>query len=716
MISVPDISQTYPKESLTLDSRFIVGEGNARDLSSDANTGTIVSGRAISFDGTGDYLDGGSIAAHAFTGSFTVSLWAKSSSATEQTFLMKFSGGSTGYQVTLRADQNPAYWQCSVADDAGWQHARVYETQVSANWDDGAWRHIVLRANNGTLEGYVDGVIGSDTDTYNNSIALGTSGQRMTLGGNYASTPTKLATGSMSHVKIFNTALSADQITELYNNPEQVLPTGATSSNLISFWPLSDFDNTSPNSLDGLYFMDLGTAKSNAEAYGTGMDRKEESPCPQLGLMPSSARYLSQVDDLYTITQDSDINALFASGGSMSFWICPFSDGEGNFGRLIDASNTGYLFLIQGESGGNAQLAFIHFFDGDDGNWKTTNLDVPIGSWSHIVITYDASDVANDPVIYVNASSKAITEDTDPTGTVNADNSNKIIGNQAGNGRAFDGYISECAMWKTVLDADAVTAIYNSGVQGFDLLSDSGNYDVSSNLKGWWKINNAFTSQDLTSYNNDATASGSPVLSVLPEGATAGTTVFGNTEEKRADSAVINLDGHSYVTIPSDTDLNPTVTDGFTVSIWAKMTNLGNGSSTAILQKDSGSSRYYLRIRDDAGDSIQFNFGDGTGTTDIGSGTLTDNDWHHYVFILKTSGSTWTTADQYMDGAIQTSGEDISARTQTNPSTGPLVIGGASTTAEWAGAIAYPKIYARELSANEVKLLYSSGLRVVRGL
>ena len=170
------------------------------------------------------------------------------------------------------------------------------------------------------------------------------------------------------------------------------------------------------------------------------------------------------------------------------------------------------------------------------------------------------------------------------------------------------------------------------------------------------------------------------------------------------------------MTIPSDTDLNPTVTDGFTVSIWAKMTNLGNGSSTAILQKDSGSSRYYLRIRDDAGDSIQFNFGDGTGTTDIGSGTLTDNDWHHYVFILKTSGSTWTTADQYMDGAIQTSGEDISARTQTNPSTGPLVIGGASTTAEWAGAIAYPKIYARELSANEVKLLYSSGLRVVRGL
>jgi hypothetical protein len=717
MIPTPDISQTYPKTGLTLDSRFVVGEGNARDLSGDSNTGTLVTGRALSLDGTGDYLDGGSVADHVFTGSFTVSLWAKTSSATEQTHLMKFSGGSTGYQVTLRADQNPAYWNCSIADDAGWQHARIYETQLSTTWDDGSWRHIVLRANNGTLEGYVNGVIGTDTDTYNNSVAIGTSAQRMTIGGNYSGTPANLVTGSMSSVKIFNIALSSDQITELYNNPEQVLPTGATSSNLISFWALSDFDNTSPNSLDGLFFMDLGTAKSNAQAYGTGMDRKEEPPCPQLGLTPSTARYLSQVDDSYTITQDSDINALFASGGSMSFWICPFSVGEGGFGRLIDASATGYLFLIQAESGGNAQLAFIHFFDGDDGNWKITNLDVPIGSWSHIAITYNSSDVANDPVIYVNASSKAITEDTDPTGTVNADNSNKIIGNQNGNGRAFDGYISECAMWKTVLDADAVTAIYNSGVQGFDLLSDSGNYDVSSSLKGWWKFNNAFTVQDLTSFNNDAAANGSPVLSVIPEGATSGLTVFGSTEEKRADNAVVNLDGHSYVTIPHDVNLNPDMSEGFTVSVWAKMRNLGNGASTPIFDKDTSNDRWYLRIRDDASDAVQFNFGDGSGNTDVGYGNLTDNDWHHYVFVLNTSGSAWTTARMYKDGVhISSADADISARNADTPGTDPLTIGSTGTTAQWDGAIAYPKIYARSLSENEAKLLYTSGLRVVRGL
>ena len=59
MIPAPDMSQVYPKTSLMLDSRFVVGEGNARDLSSDANTGTLVTGRTLSLDGTGDRIDCG---------------------------------------------------------------------------------------------------------------------------------------------------------------------------------------------------------------------------------------------------------------------------------------------------------------------------------------------------------------------------------------------------------------------------------------------------------------------------------------------------------------------------------------------------------------------------------------------------------------------------------------------------------------------------------
>ena len=78
MIPVPDISQRYPKTSLTLDSRFVAGEGNARDLSGDANTGTLVSGRAVLFDGAADYIDCGAGIDLSSTGG-SMSVWVKPS-------------------------------------------------------------------------------------------------------------------------------------------------------------------------------------------------------------------------------------------------------------------------------------------------------------------------------------------------------------------------------------------------------------------------------------------------------------------------------------------------------------------------------------------------------------------------------------------------------------------------------------------------------------
>ena len=710
MISVPDISQIYPKESLTLDSRFVVGEGNARDLSSDANTGTIVSGRALSLDGTGDHLDGGTIADHAFTGSFTVSLWAKSSSATEQTFAMKFSGGSTGYQITLRADQNPAYWQCSVADSAGWQHARIYESQLSATFDDGAWRHIVLRANNGTLEGYVNGVIGSDTDTYENTTALGTSGQRFTIGGNYASTPTKLATGSMCGLKVWNVALSAAQIAEQYNNPEQVLPTGASAANLISYWPLHDYDNTSPNSLDGLYFMDLGTAKSNAKASNCGMDRKEGTPCPQLGLMPSTARrFFDATNDWYTAG-----NGISQSSGlAISAWVIPFSNSGTCILETANDGNSRTALVIHPNGKGQFQhyAGSGYFGIADDGG---TSYE---GKLIHIVGCYDGTGWDTDGMkLYVNGSEKTSTAIT-AAGTQGSDSTAIGAAFVAGGSpyMKFDGHILSVAVWGDDITAAEVTALYDGGPE-LSPLSDSGNYASSGDLSHYWKLNNAHTVQDLKG-SKDLTRVGGAEMTVIPEGATPGLTGFGSTEEKRADNAVINLDGHSYVSIPHDVNLNPDMSEGFTASVWAKMRNLGNGASTPILDKDSGSDRWYLRIRDDASDAIQFNFGDGSGSSDVGYGNLTDTDWHHYVFVLNTSGSAWTTARMYKDGAhISSADEDISARNADTPGTDALTIGSTGTTAQWDGAIAYPKIYARSLSENEVKLLYSSGLRVVRGL
>jgi hypothetical protein len=709
MISIPDISQTYPKTSLTLDSRFVVGEGNARDLSGDSNTGTLVSGRALLLDGSADWLNGGSIAAHVFTGSFTVSFWAKTSSATEQQFLIKY-GYPKGYGIALRSDQNPAYWEGKVADGNGWQTAKATEgdTGISGTFDDGAWRHITMQANNGTLSFFVNGVAGQTTDTYDNSTPLALDGSRFTIGGNQVATPASHPTASMLGLKVWNIALSAAQILEQYSNPEQVLPTGASAANLISYWPLSDYQNPSGDSLNGLYFMDLGTAKSHALATGCAMDRKEQPPCPQLGLMPStSRRFFDGANDHYTggngVTQ--------SSGLAISAWVIPFSDSGMAIFETAQDGNTRTGLVIP--STGKAQFQHFagsgYFGKADDGGVSYA------GKLTHIVACYDGTGWDTDGMkLYVNGSEKTSTS-ISSFGTQGSDSTAigaRFVAGGSPSGE-FDGHILSIATWGDDITAAEVTELYNGGPE-FDPLSDSGNYASSGDLSHYWKMNNAYTVQDLKG-SKDLTRVGGTEMTVIPEGATAGTTLFGSTEEKRADNAVINLDGHSYVTIPHDVNLNPDVSEGFTVSVWIKYRNLGSGASTPVFDKDTGNDRWHLRIRDDSSDIYQLNFADGSGSTDVNGNAIADNDWHHIVYTLASDGSDWTTGTYYRDGA-SVSTTDISARGADTPGTDALTIGSIGTTSSFNGAISYPKIYARVLAANEIKLLYSSGLRVVGGL
>ena len=714
MIPVPDISQTYPKKGLKLDTRFIPGEGNARDLSVDSNTGTLVSGRAVLFDGGSDYIDCGAGVNATASGSSLVA-WVKPGTV-----------GSGGLSSILESCDISARFAIGLSEsESKFYVTRLfsgsYDGHTSTTVSAGTWYHVVgtVSADGNTIALYVNGV--SMTEAYgSNKSATGTS---KTAIGRWDSGGAYYFHGSIWGCKVFNTPLTAAQALELYNNPEQILPAGVSASALKRYYPLCDYQNPSGDSLNGFYFMDLGADKVNGLATGCGMDRAEQPPCPQLGLMPSTSRCLFNDSNTVMRLSPSGTDIDCPGAFTIMFWLITFS---ANVDSTLWSGNSdnGPIIFIDSADAGYARVRTKVVFAGTTFTWDapSNSAGLPIGEWVHLAVTFAGGNSAN-VKHYINGSLKTTTNPDPLPSTVadsqGADTGVKDVGG-IGSGVVWDGLISEVAVFAgTEIDADAVAAAYNAGVQGFDLLSDSGNYDQSSNLDGWWKINNPHTVRDLKGSTNGAW-NNTPVMAIVPEGTTAGTTVFGNVEEKRLDNAVFNLDGYSRVTVASDADLNPTVTDGYTISVWAKSTCLGNNSSTSMMSKDTGTNRMYLNIRDDVSDSIQFNFGDGNGaspsTTDIGTGNLSDNNWHHYVFILRTSGSAWTTADQFTDGVAGASGVDISVRTQTNTSTADLWIGGSDGGTLWSGAVAYPRIYKRALSANEVKFLYTSGLRVVGGL
>ena len=81
------------------------------------------------------------------------------------------------------------------------------------------------------------------------------------------------------------------------------------------------------------------------------------------------------------------------------------------------------------------------------------------------------------------------------------------IGMQKGSSNVWYGNIDDVAFFDTVLDADAVTAMYNSG-DPTDLRVDAGDYDNSSNLTGYWWMGDEDTYptiQDRSTNSNDGT-------------------------------------------------------------------------------------------------------------------------------------------------------------------------------------------------------------------
>ena len=119
------------------------------------------------------------------------------------------------------------------------------------------------------------------------------------------------------------------------------------------------------------------------------------------------------------------------------------------------------------------------------------------GEWVHVGWTNDGSDYK----FYKNGIRVATVTAPD---TFNAlDN----IGYQIGKvDNYFKGQIDEVAIWNVALSEDDVTTLYNSG-NGLKASVDSGNYDNSGDLVGYWKFNDGTgsTLTDNTSNSNNGT-------------------------------------------------------------------------------------------------------------------------------------------------------------------------------------------------------------------
>tara|TARA_Y100000310_G_scaffold339804_1_gene433629 strand:- start:466 stop:3099 length:2634 start_codon:yes stop_codon:yes gene_type:complete len=93
--------------------------------------------------------------------------------------------------------------------------------------------------------------------------------------------------------------------------------------------------------------------------------------------------------------------------------------------------------------------------------WATAAAVIPLNTWTHIALVYDANSTANNPLIYINGASVTVSREVAPTGAYD-----DISGNCSINKSDFTGNLADIAIWNTILSAEDIKAIHGVAQTG----------------------------------------------------------------------------------------------------------------------------------------------------------------------------------------------------------------------------------------------------------
>ena len=94
------------------------------------------------------------------------------------------------------------------------------------------------------------------------------------------------------------------------------------------------------------------------------------------------------------------------------------------------------------------------------------------------MITLDCWDIDAVPVIYIDGSSVAVTEDTAPAGSLQSEYG----------GETMEGKVKDVRIYNRILSSDEVTALYNAGTPDESLVTDGLVFQGpagNQKIKGW---------------------------------------------------------------------------------------------------------------------------------------------------------------------------------------------------------------------------------------
>jgi len=346
-------------------------DGNAKDSTPYGNNGTIYEASstadrkgkangALSFDGSNDYVNVGANISLG-TGPFTFSAWYKGTEAGDWKGIVGgTNGGSTGFAINI--------------------HGGKIQSWVNNNADSGSivvnnnvWHHAVITRNGTTGQIFVDGVQdGGNFTTDGGNVNVG---QNWWIGG-WGST-SYLAKGLIDEVRIWNRALSADEIKALYESYDPAPRISDLQKGLVGYWTLDGHaKDSTPYSNHGTIYEASSTADRKGQA-GKALS------------FDGSNDYVSLPNDIVLVS------TIRLNGVSYSAWIKTNNNTieQRIVGQQISSGYSDYSSGGLGiDTSGFAKMRAYSDSDpaGYVGTTGTTQLQTD--TWYHILGTYDPTD------------------------------------------------------------------------------------------------------------------------------------------------------------------------------------------------------------------------------------------------------------------------------------------------------------------------------------
>ncbi len=685
----------------------------AHDYSGNKNNGTLVgtpkpswvagkNGKALILNDATQYVDAGTGNTGVYNPgqTFTLSVWVlptATGKASGADIIQKQTGSASPYASwSLDFSNNQEFGLGLGGTNNTFYDFRAKTPAVALN----QWYHVVATYDGTTIKTYLNGAL-SNSEVF--PLTIKYTSDKLVFGSWSYGQATNLFVGKIDEARIYNRALTAGEISALYQtsatkiNPAPPINKAGLNAGLIAYWTMDtqDINWTTSRMID----------KSGSGNTGTlGAFTSTASALGKLGQtlkFNGTSNYLvnSQVVNITKSTVSAWVNLpSYPTSGSLGM-LAGFAQGNNSDTHdkdlFIDGSGKAYYYTYTG------QLKCTT---------EPTNA-IPRNSWHLVTGTNDG--VNN--YLYI---------DGQLAGSVSAGNSyagygsaNLLVGGKVnysgsvgcGTGNTTRTYlpantkIDDVRIYNRALSASEVKTLYNQSqgtkVNAPPTLKPLG---LDSGLVGYWTMNNqdinwkTMTMVDKSGKGNTGTLTNMP---------TSTSPVAGKIGQ------ALKFNGSSYVDTNS-ASLGLTNSSDLTVSVWFKRADSDVGQHHLVSDYNKNTptgwmfmfESNYLWIKNYQTSAVNARMS-------ASVSTIIDTKWHHAVGIIKGDG---TDTKLYIDGILQGSsffGGAGGIVTQLNMGSGNVTIGRQSLPSErfFNGSIDDTRIYNRTLTPAEVLQLYRQG-------